>query len=1033
MKKIEGIQKKIGLCLFRQTNIGKPQSQPNFITTSQGLHPSEKGVLLLHQQYIILKIIASYRPYTRIMTASRLLEFFFFIFLLCASTLPLMAQPSNIGLPPIHRFDKKTYNAGNQNWDFSQSSNGMMMIANDGGLLSYDGVRWFCQGVSNRTIVRSVLALDDGRVFIGAQGEMGVFHPTPQGLFDYHPITLDSAQQYFPFADVWDIEEYKGDIFFRSFEGVFKYNPQEGLKVVFVGGRINFLDIIDDTLWIQTQEDGLWQWTGKKFILKHTQPAVKGNMIIEVLPYQGQRLLVTRKSGLWRWTPTGFTPFSPPSAEWQSFVSNDAINCATHTRDSALILGTTSSGVWVIDPQGRIKYHFDLSNGLQKNNIQSLHVDRAHNIWVGVENGIDYIEYSAPIRHIRPDSDLQATGYTVQLAQSRLFFGTSNGVYQLAWQPYYTPDQHRKFQLINSTEGQVWNIDQAAGQVYVNHHEGILKIQDTRAQKLNAPPGAWMQIPLAGSDDLYLSGHYKGLSVLRNTPNGWQLHADLSTQWAESCRIMAQDALGNIWVSHPYRGVYKVKLSSDFKSLEQVKLYNQKHGFPSDLQIYVFKVGEDAVFCAERGVYRYNEQADTFELHPKWSQYFPPDSWVKRLTQDAQGNIWFVEGDQVGRLQVQDGGVYKDVQKEIYPILSERLVGGFEHIYPVDDQHVFFATEDGFLLLYPQAPQIDTALNVFIRHIATLGENAQLTPLTSPITLPYRQNALRFEAAATTFSYRQALQFQYRLRGFEDAWSTWTSKAEKEYTNLPPGIYTIEVRARNRAGQIVNAPPLTLRILPPWYASQWALTAYAIILAIGLFSMIAIPRKRFAREKAALQSQQAQTLQEKEREHQRLEAARLQQIDRLEREKLELQIQAKNQELASTTMHLVQKSEVLQKLRAELQGIIKATKDQDAAQKLKKVLRLLAAEERLDEDWEQFAQHFDEVHSNFLQRLREQYPQLTPKDHRLCAYLRMNLTSKEIAPLMNISVRGVEIARYRLRKKLELDAHINLVEWILHI
>ena len=90
-------------------------------------------------------------------------------------------------------------------------------------------------------------------------------------------------------------------------------------------------------------------------------------------------------------------------------------------------------------------------------------------------------------------------------------------------------------------------------------------------------------------------------------------------------------------------------------------------------------------------------------------------------------------------------------------------------------------------------------------------------------------------------------------------------------------------------------------------------------------------------------------------------------------------------------------------------------------------------DERLDADWEQFARHFDQVHSHFLKKVRQHYPQLTVKDHRLCAYLRMNLSSKEMASLMNISVRSVEVARYRLRKKLALESEVNLVEFMLQI
>jgi FixJ family two-component response regulator len=86
----------------------------------------------------------------------------------------------------------------------------------------------------------------------------------------------------------------------------------------------------------------------------------------------------------------------------------------------------------------------------------------------------------------------------------------------------------------------------------------------------------------------------------------------------------------------------------------------------------------------------------------------------------------------------------------------------------------------------------------------------------------------------------------------------------------------------------------------------------------------------------------------------------------------------------------------------------------------------------LEDDWESFARHFDQVHTDFIKRLKEKYPQLSPKDLKLCAYLRMNLVSKEIAPLLNISVRGVEISRYRLRKKMQLHAEVNLTDYMIH-
>ena len=156
-------------------------------------------------------------------------------------------------------------------------------------------------------------------------------------------------------------------------------------------------------------------------------------------------------------------------------------------------------------------------------------------------------------------------------------------------------------------------------------------------------------------------------------------------------------------------------------------------------------------------------------------------------------------------------------------------------------------------------------------------------------------------------------------------------------------------------------------------------------------------------------------------------------IVELRNEKLEEDNRHKTQQLASSTMHLVQKNEILLKVKEELKKVETQTQNPNTRKVVRQLIKLVNNDIKLDEDWEQFAHHFDQVHSDFLKRLRETHPQLSPKDHRLCAYLRMNLATKERAPLMTISVRGVEISRYRLRKKLNLDAEANLVEFILAV
>lgn len=97
----------------------------------------------------------------------------------------------------------------------------------------------------------------------------------------------------------------------------------------------------------------------------------------------------------------------------------------------------------------------------------------------------------------------------------------------------------------------------------------------------------------------------------------------------------------------------------------------------------------------------------------------------------------------------------------------------------------------------------------------------------------------------------------------------------------------------------------------------------------------------------------------------------------------------------------------------------------------KQIFKLLNEVEKRDADWDQFAIHFDHVHSNFLCEIKEKYPNITANELKLCAYLKMNLSSKEIAQLMSITIRAVEVSRYRLRKKLNISSDVNLFDYLM--
>ena len=159
----------------------------------------------------------------------------------------------------------------------------------------------------------------------------------------------------------------------------------------------------------------------------------------------------------------------------------------------------------------------------------------------------------------------------------------------------------------------------------------------------------------------------------------------------------------------------------------------------------------------------------------------------------------------------------------------------------------------------------------------------------------------------------------------------------------------------------------------------------------------------------------------------------VQKIEKLKNEQLESEMRHKNMEMANSTMHLIQKNKFLTFLKNELSSVSGKAKSENVKLEIKKIVRKIDKDIRSEKHWQVFDRYFDEVHQDFINRLKEKHDELTPKDLRLCAYLKMNISTKEIAPLMNISIRGVEVSRYRLRKKLNINRDVNLIDYILSI
>lgn len=318
--------------------------------------------------------------------------------------------------------------------------------------------------------------------------------------------------------------------------------------------------------------------------------------------------------------------------------------------------------------------------------------------------------------------------------------------------------------------------------------------------------------------------------------------------------------------------------------------------------------------------------------------------------------------------------------------------------------------------------------SVFIRNLSitypvdSLVYSANFCNVKAEPQIAYAHNSVRIEYQVPDLHTTQGAKYQYRLNGGE--WSPITDITQKEYSNLHEGTYTFEVKAELRNGSI-STDSITFRVLPPWYRTLPAYTFYAFVVAALLVLLYMMENRRIRRK-------ESMAVAEKNKEVSQMKI----EIDKLEKDKLDLELMHKSQEIANLVASVSRKNETLAELRQQIKVVatkIDRSNTSECKRQLVTVMSSIDSCMEGDEILKKFEEQFDQANNHFMQKLRSRHTDLNQNEIMMCAYLKMNLSTKEIAPLMNLSVRGVETIRYRLRKKFGLEREDNLIVYLNNI
>jgi ligand-binding sensor domain-containing protein/DNA-binding CsgD family transcriptional regulator len=927
------------------------------------------------------------------------------------------AQVKNMGTPHIINYPKKDYNAATQNWSITQDARGFMYFGNSSGLLEFDGKRWRLYSLPDHFMYRSVFVAANGNIFIGLMNDFGIMVPNEKGILVFESIARKFPEIATSFNDIWKIVETTEGIYFQSKNKIFLFR-NDNLEVILPQKEFNFLFKVNKSLYTSERSLGLIRVTGIRTERLPGTEVFIGKNIETIVPFDDTRIIIgTSKNGLYLYDGKIAVPWATEASE---FLIKNSIFCGTQISKKFFAFGSIRDGLLIIDKNGRPVQHINQAKGLQNNTILSIFPDIDNNLWLGLDQGISYIEVNSPLSYFSDGNSLPGTGYCSIMANGSIYAGTNQGLFLKKWTEYQNPlSPDNNFTPVAGTLGQVWSLQFIDNSLFCGHNSGTYLVNGSEAKLISDIAGGWDYMSLLNWPGIVMEGTYTGISFISRERGDWAFNRTLEG-FNESTRFIAEDPDGSIWIAHGGLGIFRVVPNSTLTAVTKVRVYNESDGLPSRYRNSVFKIDNQILFTTMRGIYRYDKPKDSFEPDPYYSNLLGEEP-VSELSEDQEGNVWFFKSTELGFIRSGSGGV-KIVEKRPFNPLKKLTNPGFEHVNAVNEANIFIACEKGFAHYDPTFPvKYPESRECFIRSVTGTADTTLtffggvFTDRNNPIRIPYAYNDIRIEFSVPLFDDPEELLYSYKLEGYDDSQSEWSGEGAKEYTGLHDGTYVFRVKGKSIYNIETPDAILTFRIMPPWYRSFVALIIYVLVLLLFVWYSAKLIISKIRRDK----------------KHISLESEK--RLAFLEKEKLEVEVSHKNKQLANSISGLLKKNEFLIQLKEELLKIADKTSNPVAEEKVRKLLSSVDDNLEADNEYQQFEDHFDAVHDDFLKTLKKQFPLLTPKDLRLCAYLRMNLSTKEIAPLLNISPRGVEISRYRLRKKMNLPHDANLIDFMLKI
>ena len=913
--------------------------------------------------------------------------------------------------PLIRNLNKKNYKGGSKNWAIKEDERGFLYVANDFGLLVFDGIDWELYSLPNKQTIKSIYVKNHNLIYTGSFEDFGKWTRDMNGVLEYQSLS-DDLKQDVKNDDFWQIYENDDYVYFQSFSSIYAVDENNITKIQGVDHFL-FLMEVNNELWVQKMKGSLYRLQGTQITeIPNTEILVNTDVRASATLPDGRLLFGTSNSGIFIYDGDNTSKWHSPIS---SIVEKEELNCMIALANGNLLVGTITNGIYEVTPAGKIVSNYSAKNQLSNNTILSLFKTSNGSIWIGMGRGLANMQYIDRLSYYSFDQYDIGAIYDAKFWNGYLFLCTNQGVYSISQAKMDQTQKLSDMNLVDGTQGQAWSLSLINNNLYCGHNRGVKQIiSSTKAidSDIKSAGVYSLQEDNFMNENVWILSTY--LNMLMVKSDGEQIIFD---QGGSSVKYALIDHLNNIWLKVPHKKIHKYRLTEDGRVVEDLLLVNNNFQKSSNQNQNMFKLGGRVIISQGKEFYGYDEISGEIFKNNVLNEGLKLKEPIEHIRKVKDYYYWIITTSSI-HLIFYDGyevGILDQYALDVYDL---SLVDKYENISILNDSLSLICLDNGFLIHNRKEKKnfasIETPSIEYIRSKPSNAEEEIYLPIVNKsVTISaYESNLIEIGIHNPNAFYNNEY-VQYRLSGIEQEWSSPNKTNLLSFSRLPQGTYQFDIRSIGRMGEVSDYNTITLHIKSPFYKSTLALAIYALFIILLSFIIWKLILRRH-------RNIHLQKIRQRER-------VRLNQLN----SKLEGDIVEANSELFTRSNLILQKNKLFREIKEVLNDFYRRKNIKDLDQLYYSLSKILDTDIEDENNWEMILVSFEQKHPNFYNNLRKISSDLTPNDLRLCICLRLNFSSKEISEIMNLSARTVDNNRSRLRKKLDLPSETNLTDFLL--